>query len=97
MRDWRTRFPRQTLIVTRGKHGISCLAGDGDEIVTVPAPLVQVVDTTGAGDSFNAALCYGLAAGRSLEETLPLAVKAASHSVTVFGAQDGMPTMADLA
>ncbi|MBM7563626.1 ribokinase [Paenibacillus sacheonensis] len=95
MRSWRDRFPQQTLIVTRGKRGISCL--DGDEIVTVPAPIVEVVDTTGAGDSFNAALCFGLASGWSLERTLPLAVKAASHSVTVFGAQDGMPLMSDLA
>lgn len=96
MKAWRQRFPRQTLIVTRGKHGISCLGG-GDDIVTVPAPLVDVVDTTGAGDSFNAALCFGLAAGWNLERTLPLAVKAASHSVTIFGAQDGMPSLADLA
>lgn len=94
MRAWGRRFPGQTLIVTRGKHGISCLAGE--EIVTVPAPLVRVVDTTGAGDSFNAALCYGLAAGWNLEQTLPLAVKAASHSVTIFGAQDGMPSMSQL-
>ncbi|MBO7744902.1 ribokinase [Paenibacillus sp. MWE-103] len=96
MRAWRERHPRQTLIVTRGKHGISCLAPDGGEPVTVPAPIVDVVDTTGAGDAFNAALCYGLAAGWPLEDTLPLAVKAASRSVTVFGAQDGMPTMAEL-
>ncbi|QHT61933.1 ribokinase [Paenibacillus lycopersici] len=94
MHAWKKRFPQQTLIVTRGKHGISCLAGD--EIVTVPAPLVSVVDTTGAGDSFNAALCFGLASGWELERTLPLAVKAASHSVTVFGAQDGMPALSDL-
>ncbi|WP_225446252.1 ribokinase [Paenibacillus rhizovicinus] len=94
MHEWKKRFPQQTLIVTRGKHGISCLAGD--QIVTVPAPIVSVVDTTGAGDSFNAALCFGLASGWDLERTLPLAVKAASHSVTVFGAQDGMPSMTDL-
>ncbi|WP_308858214.1 ribokinase [Paenibacillus sp. R14(2021)] len=94
MKAWRLRFPEQTLIVTRGKHGISYTAGD--EIVTVAAPVVQVKDTTGAGDSFNAALCFGIASGWSLEETLPLAVKAASYSVTVFGAQDGMPSLSDL-
>ncbi|RAP78690.1 ribokinase [Paenibacillus montanisoli] len=94
MKAWQHRFPGQTLIVTRGKHGISCATADG--IVTVPAPIVQVVDTTGAGDSFNAALCFGIASGWTLEQTLPLAVKAASYSVTVFGAQDGMPTMQNL-
>ncbi len=94
MTEWQHRFPGQTLIVTRGKHGISCSTAAG--IVTVPAPIVQVVDTTGAGDSFNAALCFGIASGWSIEQTLPLAVKAASYSVTVFGAQDGMPTLGNL-
>lgn len=91
MKEWNTRFPGQKLIVTRGKHGISC--ADSGSVSTFSAPVVQVVDTTGAGDSFNAALCFGVASGWPLEQTLPLAVKAASYSVTVFGAQDGMPTM----
>ncbi|WP_256208443.1 ribokinase [Paenibacillus sp. CF384] len=94
MTDWQKRYPHQTLIVTRGKHGISCANADG--IVTVAAPIVKVVDTTGAGDSFNAALCFGIASGWPLDQTLPLAVKAASYSVTVFGAQDGMPTLQNL-
>ncbi|WP_227872026.1 ribokinase [Paenibacillus albus] len=91
MTAWNARFPGQKLIVTRGKHGISY--ADSGSIATFAAPVVQVVDTTGAGDSFNAALCFGVANGWPLDKTLPLAVRAASYSVTVFGAQDGMPTM----
>lgn len=64
--------------------------------MTIPAPLVEVVDSTGAGDCLNAALGYGLASGWSLEKSLTFAVKAASLSVTKFGAQAGMPTMEEV-
>ncbi|NOU98176.1 ribokinase [Paenibacillus sp. LMG 31456] len=90
MRKWES-LHRQTLIVTRGEHGVSYL--ENDQLMTIPAIRVQVADTTGAGDAFNAALCCGLASGQSLESSIRSAVKAASLSVTKFGAQDGMPTL----
>lgn len=83
------------VIVTRGQTGCSYLDESG-RIRTVPAPSVQVVDTTGAGDAFNAALCCGLASGWAFDETVSFAIHAASLSVTRFGAQDGMPTMAEV-
>ncbi|MCZ8515728.1 ribokinase [Paenibacillus filicis] len=79
------------VLVTRGAKGCSYLAADGT-LRTVPAPVVNVVDTTGAGDALNAAFGFGLASGWSVEEAAAFAVKAASLSVTRFGAQEGMPS-----
>lgn len=94
MREWQRKY-RNTIVVTRGERGASFLSGD--ELITIPAPKVNPVDTTGAGDCLNAALGFGLASGWSLERALTFAVKAASISVTRFGAQAGMPKLAEVA
>jgi len=57
---------------------------------------VEVVDTTGAGDAFNGALAVGLAAGGSIEQIIPLASAAAALTCTRRGAQDSLPTRADV-
>lgn len=82
------------LIVTIGAQG-AAFYQDGKKQI-VPAPAVDVVDTTGAGDTFNGALAYFLDAGNRLEEAIRKAVYAASLSVTKFGAQGGMPTLGEL-
>lgn len=93
MRAWEAKY-KQTLIITRGEKGSSYLV-DG-ELYTAKAPSVQVVDTTGAGDCFNAALSYSLAAGQNMHEAVSFAIRAASLSVTRFGAQEGMPTFEEV-
>lgn len=52
---------------------------------------VEPVDTTAAGDTFNGALCVGLAEGMKLEEAVTLASKASSIAVTRMGAQASIP------
>ncbi|WP_440964183.1 carbohydrate kinase [Massilia sp. GER05] len=52
----------QDLIVTRGARGVLVTAGDG--IVDLAAPPVDVVDVTGAGDAFAAAICWSLVQDR---------------------------------
>ena len=54
-----------------------------------PAP--EVVDTTGAGDTFNGVLATWLAGGASLEDAIVAANAAASLSVGAAGAREGMP------
>ncbi|MDQ0253470.1 ribokinase [Evansella vedderi] len=93
IRTWESKFGNK-LIVTRGKHGATHIIEGKLEHVT--APLVEVVDTTGAGDCFNAALSYGLAKQWEWKEILSFAVRAASISVTKFGAQGGMPTLGQI-
>jgi ribokinase len=82
------------VILTLGAKGVYYT--DGQREIRVPAPRVNVVDTTAAGDVFNGVLAVGLDKGKSWEEAMTLAVKAASLSVTRMGAQAGMPYMHEL-
>ena len=82
----RTRAP---VLVTLGARGVLVLDGDGAAVL--PAPAVEAVDTTGAGDTFNGALATELAAGRSLHDAAAFALIAAALSVRAAGAREGMP------
>ncbi|WFR61275.1 ribokinase [Paenibacillus amylolyticus] len=83
------QYPNK-LFITEGSKGVRYF--DGTEEVLVPTYQVEVVDTTGAGDTFNAAFAVALAEGKPLQESIRFANRAASLSVTKFGAQGGMPT-----
>ncbi|MFC7440849.1 ribokinase [Laceyella putida] len=87
------RYPNKVFI-TVGNKGVRY--HDGENEVLVPAYQVEAVDTTGAGDTFNAAFAVALAEGKSLRESLRFANRAASLSVMKFGAQGGMPTRAEV-
>lgn len=54
------------VVMTLGEHGALVVTADGAE--EVPALPIEVVDSNGAGDSFNAGLCVALAEGRPLVE-----------------------------
>lgn len=82
------------LIVTLGSKGV-CYH-DGSVERNVPAYVVGPVDTTGAGDTFNGAFAVGIASGLDIEASLQLGNLAAALSVQKFGAQGGMPTLAEL-
>lgn len=80
----------QVVVVTLGREG--CLAVTSDEEVRCPGFEVEVVDTTGAGDCFNAAFLTGYLSGWSLERTATFANAAAALSVTKLGPRAGIPT-----
>lgn len=92
--DLLRRYPEK-LIVTRGSKGVSVGLQTG-EVVQVPASKVQVMDTTGAGDTFNGAFCVRIANGDSIEDAIRFANVAAGLSTEKFGAQTGMPTEAEV-
>jgi len=77
------------VLVTLGADGALLL--DGGEAQRLTAPPVDVVDTTGAGDTVNGALAAGLAAGRPLAEAVRFALAAAALSTTAAGARTAMP------
>jgi ribokinase len=81
------------VLVTLGADGALLLSG---EIERLPAPAVDVVDTTGAGDAVNGALAAELAAGRTLREAARFAMVAAALSTRVAGARAGMPRRDDV-
>ena len=62
----------------------------------IPAVPANVVDTTGAGDCLNGALCALLLEGMPLEEAAKMAVRAASLSVERAHVLDGMPKRNEL-
>jgi ribokinase len=78
------------VIVTEGARGVT-IQKDGKPML-IPGFRVPVVDTTGAGDTFNGALAVALSKGMSLEDACRFANAAAALSVTKLGAQGGMPT-----
>lgn len=82
------RYPNK-LFVTEGSRGVRFF--DGEQEVLVPSYKVNAIDTTGAGDTFNAAFAVALAEGKPIRECVRFANRAASLSVTKFGAQGGMP------
>jgi ribokinase len=82
-----------TIVETRGSEGAVI---HSDPPLTVPAPVVDAVDTTGAGDCFNGVLATALAEGLSLEDATRRAVAAAAASVTVPGARGGMPRRSEI-
>lgn len=79
------------IIVTMGSKGVKYF--DGIEMKIVPSYNVEVVDTTGAGDTFCGGLAAALVRGDKLEDAIKFANKAAAISITKLGAQSGMPTL----
>ena len=70
-------------LLTLGERGCLCVTPDGCE--QVPGFAVsEVVDTTGAGDAFNAALAVALAEGRTLSEAARFANAAAALCCTTL-------------
>lgn len=79
-----------TCIVTIGAEGAIAFEGSGSRI-SVPAPQIAPIDTTGAGDTFVGVLATSLAEGLTLEASMEQACLAASQACLVLGAQAGMP------
>lgn len=81
---------KEKCIVTRGSRGVTVYK-NGNHI-EIPSIQVDVVDTTGAGDSFNGALAFALCEGAEIEAACRFANVVGAISVTKLGAQSGMPT-----
>lgn len=84
----------RNVVITLGAQG-AMLAYKGNT-VHVPAPAVQVVDTTAAGDCFVGAFTVALTEYQEISHALRFAVYASALKVTKFGAQSGLPTRAEV-
>jgi sugar/nucleoside kinase (ribokinase family) len=80
-----------TLAVKLGAQG--GLARQSDSFLQVPPLPVEVVDTVGAGDSFDAGFLYGFLNHWSLVRTLRLALVCGSLSTRASGGTDAQPTL----
>lgn len=82
------------LIVTNGEKGVTY--SNGSNIINIPSISTEVVDTTGAGDTFAGAFSVAIAEEQTIEKSIMLGIKAASYSISKRGAQSGMPSRKDL-
>jgi sugar/nucleoside kinase (ribokinase family) len=84
-----------TVAIKRGNKG--AIAQQGSERVNCNAFPVEVVDTTGAGDSFNAGFIYGFIKGYSLLDSLRMACACGALSTRALGGIESQPTIDQVA
>jgi len=80
--------------VKLGEQG--CMLVEGEKAQVVPAPKVKALDTTAAGDVFNAGLAVALSEGLDLLAACKFANRSASLSVTKLGTQVATPSRAQV-
>jgi ribokinase len=89
--------PPAVVVRTRGRDGGSWETSDGRrgryEAAAPPGP---IVDTYGAGDSFQAGLTFGLARGDDVEDALALAARCGAAAAAGRGPTGGQLRAADL-
>jgi ribokinase len=78
------------LVITQGSQGATLVDSSG-AISRFPAIPVEVVDSTGAGDAFNAALAVALAEGRPLQEAVRFALHGGALACTRLGVIPALP------
>ena len=84
----------KNVIVTLGAQG--ALFANAQGFKHFPAPVVQPVDTTAAGDTFVGGFAAALARGVEEGEAIAFGQRAAALSVTRAGAQPSIPYLAEL-
>lgn len=82
-------------VLTLGERGAYVVSRQGCQ--HIPAHPVRIVDTTGAGDTFSAALAVALCEGQTLTQAAAFAVRAAAQTVTKMGVVEALPYRKDLA
>ena len=79
------------IVATTRGAGIATLERDGEIIARATPPAVVVVDTTGAGDTFTAALVVAMVEGQDIDAALEFACAAGAMATTRMGAQRSLP------
>ncbi|UVL76662.1 ribokinase [Pseudomonas putida] len=82
------------VIITLGAQGALLVTAKGHQ--HFPAPVVQPLDTTAAGDTFIGGFAAGLVRGLEEGEAIAFGQRAAALSVTRAGAQPSIPYLAEL-
>jgi ribokinase len=92
--DCLTHLPCPVVVVTLGARG--CVARHQGVWLEQPAFVVDVVDSTGAGDTFCGALLAAWSAGADMATALRRASAAAALACTRMGAQSSVPALAEV-
>ena len=91
---WCHRMGAATVVLKLGREG--SLVSDGHGCVAVPAPVVNAVDATGAGDCFDGAYLARLCTGSDPLAAARWASAAAALATTGYGAVEPLPTAAQV-
>lgn len=88
--SYSNKLVQKKIVVTDGADDVVFYKGDanGIESGSVPVPLVKkedIVDTTGAGDSFVAGFIYELMRGKDIRECIEVGIKISSQVIRVIG------------
>jgi sugar/nucleoside kinase (ribokinase family) len=83
---------RAGVVVAKTGAG-GALAAHGERLVRAAAPTIDVLDTTGAGDAFDAGYLASMLAGDPLERSLAIANACGALSIRAVGGVDAQPTM----
>lgn len=94
MKKLQERFPNARFVLTLGENGAYYF--DESKVIYQESCKTDVVDTTGAGDTFSGYFLTGIAEGRRMEENLKLASIAAGISVSRQGAASGIPDIEEV-
>ena len=86
--------PEQVVILTRGEKG--CVGSSKEGEFELPAFTVDVVDTTGCGDTFHGAFALAIAKGQPVVSAARFASGAAALCATQLGGRAGIPTAQQL-
>jgi sulfofructose kinase len=86
--------PEQVVIITRGENG--CVGSSKEGRFELPAFSVEVVDTTGCGDTFHGAFALAIARGQPVVSAARFASGAAALCATQLGGRAGIPTAQEL-
>ncbi|WP_181592197.1 carbohydrate kinase family protein [Mesorhizobium atlanticum] len=92
--DWMRAAKIAWVVRTMAADGAE--ASNGQEIVRGRGYPVEVVDVTGAGDTFGGTLTWCLSRGQSFADALDFSVAAASRSVTIHGPRGGKAKVEDV-
>ena len=84
----------KNVVITMGALG--ALVYQEGESCFVPSEKVNPIDSTAAGDVFNAGLAVALSEGKSLKKSVEFASVAAAISVTRMGAQSSIPYRSEM-
>ena len=90
----RLRGLAATTVIKRGAEGV--LVASGSTTVFAPAFRITPVDTTGAGDSFNAGFIFQFLQGAPLEQCIRWGNACGALSTQALGGTEGFPTPAEV-
>lgn len=89
-----SKYPNSEIVVTLEEHG--ALYKFNNQIKIMPGLVVEVKDTTGAGDIFHGAFVYGIANNFDIEKTITLSNIAGGLSCKTIGSRKSVPSLAEV-